>query len=908
MLGRGGHWAGINSGVPIYANVAAFPITAATGALAVDASTGNLYEFNGASWVQIGGPSGALSLGNFDSQSATAKGLALVGGVLSAQSADATHPGMVNTTTQTFAGTKTFTSPIVGTQSQGDGSTKAASTSYVDVAVANAVAGVNPAVAVQAATTAASDTSGFTYNNGVSGIGATLTGSVNTAFTVDGFTFTALNQRVLVKNDTQSPSGAFNGIYFVTQVQTAILPPILTRSLDFDTPSDMNNTGSIPVVSGTVNGTTSWVLTSQIVTVGTTPLTFTQFTKNPAAYLQVSNNLSDVASKSTSFNNLSPMTTSGDIIYGAASGAGTRLGKGSDTNVLTLSGGLPVWAAPATSGTVTSVAATVPTFLSISGSPITSSGTLAISYNTGTPLPVANGGSGTITPFTQGSVLFAGSSGVYSQDNANFFWDATNKRHGILNASPAGSLDVSGAISATPSATIGNYLSFSASTLTDNGTSGSGTAAGATFNSIGALTLAATNSSVTTTAAYGLYLAGAPRAGSNETIVTSNALFINGGSAVATGTTTNAIGLQVQAPTGATNNYAAVFTGGAVGIGTTAPSSRLQIAGSLSQASWGLNGIGFTSPAATYTDTTTSGTVSDEYIHSLGIPVIAATNAATTITRAATLYIAGGPTAGANTTISNSYAIRVAGNGRFDGLNAFGGANPASVISIVGTQGSPSWTTTGPLFAVSAGTITANNGSGTVAQRAANTFGIPTLASANATTATAASTVYIDGAPVASGNTTITNAYSLYINGGASFFTGAISAKAGVLFVDPASANAVTIGSPSLAAGYTLTLPNAQGGASSIPLNDGSGNLSWASVRSGTTACIANTRDVAVVFSAMPNMNYSINATLVNTTDNNPDYQPIMIVSKTTTGFTAEVNNNFQTGAYSISWSVISYV
>jgi hypothetical protein len=47
-------------------------------------------------------------------------------------------------------------------------------------------------------------------------------------------------------------------------------------------------------------------------------------------------------------------------------------------------------------GTVTSVAATVPTFLSVSGSPITTSGTLAISLS-GTALPVANGGTGATT-------------------------------------------------------------------------------------------------------------------------------------------------------------------------------------------------------------------------------------------------------------------------------------------------------------------------------------------------------------------------------------------------------------------------------------------------------------------------------------------------------------------------------
>jgi len=49
------------------------------------------------------------------------------------------------------------------------------------------------------------------------------------------------------------------------------------------------------------------------------------------------------------------------------------------------------------SGTVTSVSATVPAFLSIVGSPITTSGTLAITYS-GTALPIANGGTGTTTP------------------------------------------------------------------------------------------------------------------------------------------------------------------------------------------------------------------------------------------------------------------------------------------------------------------------------------------------------------------------------------------------------------------------------------------------------------------------------------------------------------------------------
>ena len=97
-----------SSVVTIYANTGSFPATAPTGSLAVDASTGNLYEFNGTSWVLIAGPGAALSLGNLDSQSPTAKGAALTGGILSMQSASLTYPGLVNNTAQTWAGKKTF--------------------------------------------------------------------------------------------------------------------------------------------------------------------------------------------------------------------------------------------------------------------------------------------------------------------------------------------------------------------------------------------------------------------------------------------------------------------------------------------------------------------------------------------------------------------------------------------------------------------------------------------------------------------------------------------------------------------------------------------------------------------------------------------------------------------------------
>ena len=70
---------------------------------------------------------------------------------------------------------------------------------------------------------------------------------------------------------------------------------------------------------------------------------------------------------------------------------------------------------------------------------------------------VANGGTGTATAFTAGSVVFAGASGVYSQDNANLFWDDTNNRLGVGTPTPAYRLDVAGTVNTTQA------LRFSAS-------------------------------------------------------------------------------------------------------------------------------------------------------------------------------------------------------------------------------------------------------------------------------------------------------------------------------------------------------------------------------------------------------------------------------------------------------------
>lgn len=150
-------------------------------------------------------------------------------------------------------------------------------TDIVNKQYADAIAsGIHFHEAVELATTAALPAN--TYNNGASGVGATLTANANGALSVDS-TLTVVNNRVLVKNEVTQ---ANNGVYVVTQVGSAGTPYILTRATDFDTAGsgvDQIDEGDFFLVTGgTANANTAWVQqTPPPIVVGTTALVFQQF-------------------------------------------------------------------------------------------------------------------------------------------------------------------------------------------------------------------------------------------------------------------------------------------------------------------------------------------------------------------------------------------------------------------------------------------------------------------------------------------------------------------------------------------------------------------------------------------------------------------------------------------------------
>jgi hypothetical protein len=185
---------------------------------------------------------------------------------------------LIATSTGSFGGNVSMNSYNITGLATPVNDTDAATKAYVD----STAQGLDPKASVVYATTTTIFGSGYTYNNGTSGVGATITSSTNGALSIDGAT-PVVSSRVLIKDEvgafvnTTTQSAAFNGIYVVTQVGSGAAPFILTRSTDFDVGTEMPGAFTF-VEQGTVNADTGWVATvNSPVTVGTTQIIWSQF-------------------------------------------------------------------------------------------------------------------------------------------------------------------------------------------------------------------------------------------------------------------------------------------------------------------------------------------------------------------------------------------------------------------------------------------------------------------------------------------------------------------------------------------------------------------------------------------------------------------------------------------------------
>ena len=191
-----------------------------------------------------------------------------------------------------------------------------------------------------------------TYNNGASGVGATLTNAgTQAALTIDGV-LTTVGMRVLIYNQTAQ---AENGVYTVTTVGTVSTNWVLTRATDANTyglrdPNALGYNDAFFVTAGSTGAGETYVCTTAgVITFGTTAITFAQIS---AAQVYTAGN--GLTLTGTQFALTAPVTavnggsgqtsyTTGDLLYASNSTTLSKRAIGTEGYALRVTSGVPDW-------------------------------------------------------------------------------------------------------------------------------------------------------------------------------------------------------------------------------------------------------------------------------------------------------------------------------------------------------------------------------------------------------------------------------------------------------------------------------------------------------------------------------------------------------------------------------------
>lgn len=166
----------------------------------------------------------------------------------------------------------------------------------------------------------------YTYNNGSSGIGATLTAGSSGSVTIDGKTV-VLNDVVLFQNQSTTYQ---NGLYGCTN-DGSVTAAVFTRSTDYDQPTEIRPGDLVVITDGNAEKNTTWIETATVTNIGSDPILFQQFSValpislssgGTSASLTASNG-GIVYSTASAMAILSGTATAGKVLQSGASSAPT---------------------------------------------------------------------------------------------------------------------------------------------------------------------------------------------------------------------------------------------------------------------------------------------------------------------------------------------------------------------------------------------------------------------------------------------------------------------------------------------------------------------------------------------------------------------------------------------------------